>query len=65
MAQVTDAERKLIWEEVEREFPDDQTMQEVHFARYLRMKELEDLPLRERLRQYVRSAPQPATKAVP
>ena len=59
MAQVTDAERKLIWEEVEREFPDDQTMQEVHFARYLRMKELEDLPLRERLRHYVRSAPQP------
>ncbi len=64
MAQVTDADKKLIWEEVEREFPDDQTMQEVHFARYLRLKELEDLPPRERLRQYVRSSPQPASKAV-
>ena len=64
MAQVTDAEKKLIWEEVKREFPGDQTMQEVHFARYLRMKELEDLPIQERLRQYVRSAPQLATKKV-
>ena len=64
MTEVTDAEKKLIWEEVRREFPDDQTMQEVHFARYLRLKELEELPLREQLRQYVRSPPQPATKAV-
>ncbi len=64
MTQATDADKKLIWEEVEREFPGDRTMQEVHFARCLRMKELQDLPLREALRQYVRSAPQPAIKAV-
>lgn len=64
MAPVTEAEKKLIREEVEREFPNDQTMQEVHFARYLRLKELEDLPLRERLRQYVRPMLQPASKAV-
>ncbi len=64
MAQVTDAEKKLIWEEVEREFPKGQTMQEVHFARYLRVKELENLPLREQLRQYVRPAPELETKAI-
>ncbi len=64
MTQATDADKKLIWEEVEREFPEDRTMQEVHFARYLRMKELENLPLQERLRQYVRSAPQSTAKVV-
>ncbi len=63
MIELTDADRRQIWEEVAQEFPDDRTMQEVHYARYLRLRELADLPPRERLRHYLRTGNEPMAKA--
>ncbi|MCP4685458.1 MAG: hypothetical protein GY867_08410 [bacterium] len=63
MIELSDADRRQIWKEVAQEFPDDRTMQEVHYARYLRLRELADLPLRERLRNYLRTANEPVARA--
>lgn len=59
MRQLTDSDRQKIQEEVERDFPSDPMMQELHAIRLERYYELQDLPLRELIRRYVR----PATKA--
>jgi len=32
---LSEAEKQAIWEEVRKEFPDDDTMQQVHFVRLL------------------------------
>jgi hypothetical protein len=53
---LTEQDKERIRQEVEREFPDDPMMQELHYIRLLRYHELGDLPLEERLREYVRPA---------
>ena len=35
MRKLTAEEKKHLWEEVQKEFPDDETMQEVHFVRLM------------------------------
>ena len=52
MRHVTDAEKHDMWESVRQEFPDDDTMQQVHFVRLLHQRQLEGLPLAERVRFY-------------
>jgi hypothetical protein len=54
MKPVTAEEKKQILEEVKSEFPNDRVMQEIHYSRQLRIFELRDLPLEERLRQLLR-----------
>ena len=54
MKEATDEEKRQSLEEVNREFPNDRVMQEIHYSRQLRIFELRDLPLEERLRQLLR-----------
>ncbi len=54
MREATDEEKRQILEEVKREFPNDRVMQEIHYSRQLRIFELRDLPLEERLHQLLR-----------
>lgn len=35
MRELTEAEKEELWEEVRKEFPDDEMMQEVHYVRLL------------------------------
>ncbi len=43
-------EKRRIWAEVEKDFPNDRVMQEIHYARRLRFEQVKDLPLEERFR---------------
>lgn len=56
MKTLSEEDERRIWEEVEREFPNDPMMRELHFVRLRRYYELEGLPLEERIRQFVRRA---------
>ena len=49
MRQFTDEEKKLIWKEVLEEFPDDVTMQEVHYVRLLHYYQTKDMTQEERV----------------
>ncbi len=53
MAHLTDADHAAIREEVERDFPEDPMMQELHTIRLRRYYELRDLPIREQIRGYL------------
>jgi hypothetical protein len=44
-----------IWEEVQREFPDDAVMQEVHYVRLLHYHQLKGLTAQERIRFFARA----------
>ena len=35
MRKLTEAQKKELWEEVRKEFPDDEMMQEIHYVRLL------------------------------
>lgn len=35
MRLLSESEKKVLWEEVRQEFPDDETMQQVHFVRLM------------------------------
>ncbi len=60
MKPATDSEKRLILEEVTREFPNDRVLQEIHYSRNLRLFELRDLPLEQRISHLLRKpAPRP------
>lgn len=50
MRKVTQAERDKIWEDVRKEFPNDEMMQEIHFIRQVHYLPTKDLSMEERLR---------------
>lgn len=50
MRELTDTEKEQIWEEVQREFPDDEMMQQIHYVRLLHHRQTEGVPSRERVR---------------
>jgi hypothetical protein len=50
MANFDTEENRRIQTEVEKEFPNDRVMQEIHYARRLRYERVKDLPLEERFR---------------
>lgn len=52
MGEVTPSEKDKIWEEVRKEFPDDEMMQELHFIRQVHYQQTKDMSLDERLRFY-------------
>ena len=52
MGEVTPSEREKIWEEVRKEFPNDEMMQELHFVRQVHYQQTKDMSLDERLRFY-------------
>ncbi len=54
MRNLTAEEKKSAWQEVEKEFPDDRVMQDVHYSRLLRYYEVKDLPERERFSRFLR-----------
>ena len=52
MREVTQAEKEMIWEEVRKEFPNDEMMQEIHFIRQVHYLQTKKMSLSERLRFY-------------
>lgn len=52
MGEVTPSEKDKIWEEVRKEFPNDEMMQELHFIRQVHYQRTKDMSLDERLRFY-------------
>jgi len=50
MRKLTDTEREQLWDEVRREFPDDEMMQEIHYVRLLHHRQTEGISSRERVR---------------
>ncbi len=52
MGEMTPTEKDKIWEEVRKEFPDDEMMQELHFIRQVHYQQTKDMSLDERLRFY-------------
>ena len=51
MKKLTEEEKKRLWEEVQMEFPDDKTMQEVHYVRLMHHYLTENLS-REKIFQF-------------
>jgi len=56
--ELTEAERKALWAEVQAEFPGDEMMQEVHFVRALRAAQLRDFTCEERVEYFNQHLPQ-------
>ncbi|MCY3765383.1 MAG: hypothetical protein OXH06_08150 [Gemmatimonadetes bacterium] len=52
MGEVTPSEKDKIWEEVRKEFPNDEMMQELHFIRQVHYQQTKDMSVDERLRFY-------------
>ena len=50
MKKVTQAEQEKIWEDVRKEFPNDEMMQEIYFIRQVHYLQTKDLSMEERLR---------------
>ncbi|MFZ5829213.1 MAG: hypothetical protein ACOY3P_03960 [Planctomycetota bacterium] len=61
LREVSDRERQAIWAEVAAEFPDDETMREVHFVRALHAAQFRDFTVAERLEHLNRILPQPTS----
>ncbi len=50
MGELTEGQKKKIWEDVRKEFPDDEVMQQVHYVRQVHHFQAKSLPLEERVR---------------
>jgi hypothetical protein len=57
--ELTQAEKRKLWEQVREEFPDDDVMQQVHFVRLVHHLQMQDLTVRERI-EWLSSLPQAA-----
>ncbi len=49
MREITEEEKKMIWKEILAEFPDDKTMQEVHYVRLLHYYQTKGMTPKERI----------------
>ena len=56
MRHITDSEKEQIWEDVRREFPDDEVMQQVHYVRLLHHRQTEGFSSRERVQFFASPA---------
>ena len=52
MGEIAPSEKDKIWEEVRKEFANDEMMQELHFIRQVHYQQTKDMSLDERLRFY-------------
>lgn len=52
MREITKAEKRAIWDEVKKEFPDDEMMQEIHYVRRIHRLQTRDLSPAERIAFY-------------
>ena len=52
MLSLTESEKEQLLEEVRKEFPDDEMMQEIHYSRLLHYFQTKDLPPRERVKYF-------------
>ncbi|MBI3990125.1 MAG: hypothetical protein HY347_10980 [candidate division NC10 bacterium] len=52
MREITEAEKRAIWEGVKKEFPDDEMMQEIHYVRRIHQMYTEDLSRADRIAFY-------------
>ena len=57
MRKVTQAEQNNIWEDVRKEFPNDEMMQEIHFIRQVHYLQTKDSSMEERIRFFESSTP--------
>lgn len=55
MRKVTQVEQEKIWEDVRKEFPNDEMMQEIHFIRQVHYLQTKDSSIEERLCFFERS----------
>lgn len=65
MSDLTERVRQHIQAELEREFPGDLMMQELHLFRRLRYEQVKHLPLREQLRQLPFGGVAPESQGTP
>jgi hypothetical protein len=63
MRELTETEKKVIWEEVRKEFPDDVVMWEVHYVRLLHYHQMKGLSARERVRFFARPKKRARTRS--
>ena len=47
MRELSANERKKLWEEVRKEFPDDEMMQQIHYVRLMHHRQIKDLSPQE------------------
>jgi hypothetical protein len=52
MIHLSEAEHQAIWQEVRKEFPDDEMMQELHYVRRLHQLQTKGLAVAERIAFY-------------
>ncbi len=52
MEEITPSEKEKIWEEVRKEFPNDEMMQELHFIRQMHYRQTKDMSQDERVGFY-------------
>ena len=52
MRNLTEAEKQKLMEEVRREFPDDDVMQQVHYVRLMHHQQTKEMSAEERIRFY-------------
>lgn len=55
MYELSDEEKKKLWDQVCEEFPDDVVMQQVHYVRLLHYEQTRLLPVKEKIRFFGRS----------
>ena len=53
MNALTETEKAKIWEDVRKEFPNDEMMQQIHFIRQMHYLQTKDLSLDERIRFFL------------
>ncbi|HUT55285.1 MAG TPA: hypothetical protein VM658_17985 [bacterium] len=52
MIEITEEQKKQLWNEVREEFPDDEMMQEIHFVRLMHYLQTKDLSPEEQIKFY-------------
>lgn len=55
---ISEDEKRKLWDEVKQEFPDDEMMQQIHYTRLLHHYQTKDLSPQERVTFYNRSKPE-------